>query len=120
MQGLNGSMTLNMQWNSRFFATPSSIFRFTVDPTNNLPAVLFDNSTYESTKKMDLAYKVATYTAYSVLLFGMACDKVIGVELFGVLQLAHLVVSDMNAVQPLLSPLMNLSMVNGYNPTLFP
>jgi hypothetical protein len=45
----------------------------------------------------------------------MVCDKVIGVELFGVLQLAYLSTSDLNSVQPLLSPLMNMSIVNGYN-----
>lgn len=48
----------------------------------------------------------------------MFCDKVIGVELFGVLQLAYLSVSDLNSVQPLLSPLMNMSIVNGYNPEI--
>jgi hypothetical protein len=52
------------------------------------------------------------------MFLGMFCDKVIGVELLGVLQLAHLSVSDLNGVHPLLSPLMDLSKVNGYNPDL--
>lgn len=49
---------------------------------------------------------------------GLLTDKVIGIELFGVLQLAHLVIADMTFVMPQLSPLMNLSMVNGFNPSL--
>lgn len=64
-------------------------------------------------------YDGAVYTSYGLFFLGMFCDKVIGVELFGVLQLAYLCVSDINNVQPLLSPLMNMSIVNGYNPPLF-
>ena len=64
---------------------------------------------------MESVYKGAVYASYAVLFLGMACDKVIGVELFGVLQLAYLATSDLNSVQPLLSPLMNMSIVNGFN-----
>lgn len=64
---------------------------------------------------MESVYKGAVYASYAVLFLGIACDKVIGVELFGVLQLAHLTTSDLNSVQPLLSPLMNMSIVNGFN-----
>lgn len=90
-----------------------------MDPSNNIPAVYYDNSTYEEVKKMDQAYKGAVYASYGVLFFGLLTDKVIGVELFGLLQLSYLSVSNLNYVQPLLSPLMNLSIVNGINLNLF-
>lgn len=64
---------------------------------------------------MDKAYQAAVYSSYGVLFLGLFCDKVIGVELFGVMQVAFLSLSDMNSVQPLLAPLMNFSIVNGYN-----
>lgn len=64
---------------------------------------------------METVYNAAVYASYGLLAVGMVCDKVIGVELFGVLQLAHLATSNLNSVQPLLAPLMNLSIVNGYN-----
>lgn len=94
---------------------PPSTIDFAIDPTNNLPAIVYDNDTYNDFKKMDTVYKGAVYASYGLFAVGMLCDKVIGVELFGVLQLAHLSTSNLNSVQPLLSPLMNLSIVNGYN-----
>lgn len=115
VQGQNMSLTLNPGFSSFFFASPSSNINFTVDPTNNLPAVVYDDGTYNQFQQMDSVYRAAVYASYAVLIVGMACDKVIGVELFGVLQLAHLSTSDLNGVQPLLSPLMNMSMVHGIN-----
>lgn len=56
--------------------------------------------------------------AYGVTAIGMACDKVIGVELFGVWQVAHLSLSNIDRVQPLLEPLMSLGLVNGINSQL--
>jgi hypothetical protein len=67
---------------------------------------------------MQTVYQAAVYTSYGLFFLSVFCDKVIGVELFGVLQLAYLCVSDLNNVQPLLSPLMNMSIVNGFNPSI--
>lgn len=45
-------MTINPNWNSKFFATPPTVINITIDPTNNLPAVVYDNTTYEDYKKL--------------------------------------------------------------------
>ena len=41
--------------------------------------------------------------------------KVVGLELFGVLQLAHLSVGSMDNVNPLLTPLMDMKSVHGFS-----
>lgn len=53
--------------------------------------------------------------SYGILVFGMLTDKVIGVELFGAWQTAFFSLATIDKIQPLLSPLMNLSVVNGIN-----
>lgn len=58
---------------------PPSTVNFTIDPTNNLPAVVYDNDTYNEFKKMDTVYKGAVYASYGLFALGMLCDKVIGV-----------------------------------------
>ena len=79
MQGTTGSITFNPAADPRFFAALTSSLTFTIDPTNNLPAVVYDDGTYETFRKMDDVYKGATYASYGMLLAGMFCDKVIGV-----------------------------------------
>lgn len=118
MHGVNGSFTFNPSYYGSFFATPDTTFQVTVDPTNNLPAIVYNSDTYQQADTMKKVYDAAVYTSYGLFALGLLCDKVIGVELFGVLQLAYLCVSDLNNVQPLLSPLMNMSIVNGYNPSV--
>ena len=118
MHGVNGSFTFNPSYYGSFFATPDTTFQVTVDPSNNLPAIVYNSDTYQQTDTMKKVYDAAVYTSYGLFALGLLCDKVIGVELFGVLQLAYLCVSDLNNVQPLLSPLMNMSIVNGYNPSI--
>ena len=118
LQDQAGSITINPSMNSKFFASSPTTIAFTMVPTNNLPAVYYQNETYQEVKKMDYAFKGSVYASYGVLTIGLFVDKVVGVELFGVLQFAYISVSNLNYVQPLLSPLMNFSMVNGYNPQI--
>lgn len=120
VQGTNGSITLNPSWNSQFFAMPNTVINITIDPTNNLPALYYNESVYENVKHMEKTYQAAVYSSYGILVLGMLCDKVIGVELFGVLQVAFLSLSDLDKIQPLLAPLMDLTIVNGYNTEVVP
>lgn len=45
----------------------------------------------------------------------MFCNKIIGIELFGVWQVAFFSVSNIDNIQPLLSPLLEFASLNGYN-----
>jgi hypothetical protein len=89
-----------------------------MNPTNNLPAVYYNNTIYQNTKQISIAFQASAYISYAILGIGLICDKIVGVELFGVLQLAYLSMSNLKYVQPLLPPLMNMLLVNGYNPTV--
>lgn len=42
IQGIRGTITINPNWNSMFFATPNTTVNITIEPTNNLPAVYYD------------------------------------------------------------------------------
>lgn len=118
VQGFRGSVTINPNWNSQFFAMPNTTINITIDPTNNLPAIYYNESTYEDVKNLDKTYQAAVYSSYGLLFLGMFCDKVIGIELFGVMQVAFLSLADLSRIHPMLSPLMNFSIVNGYNAKL--
>lgn len=82
---------------------------------DNLPITYYNETTYESVEKYDKAFKGGVGSAYVVGAAAVICDKVAGVELFGAWQVAFFSLSNINKVQPLLSPLMNLKIVNGIN-----
>ncbi len=86
-----------------------------METDNNQPLTYYDEDTYKKQEQYDAAYKTGVGLSYAVLFIGMFCDKVNGVEIFGVWQVAFLSLSTINKVQPLLSPLMNLGLVNGLN-----
>ncbi len=60
-------------------------------------------------------YNIGAIISYILLFVGLVCDKVIGVELFGVWQISFLALATVDLVQPLLSPLLDLKILNGYN-----
>lgn len=98
-----------------YFAVPSSYIDFSLESDDNLPLSYYNESVYEKEQEYDKAYKVGIALSYGVMAVGMFCDKVNGVELFGVWQIAFLSLSTINKVQPLLAPLMKLGIVNGFN-----
>ena len=50
-----------------------------------------------------------------VFLLGFLTNKIIGLEMMGVLQIAFFVLADVNLVNPLLAPLLYMKTVNGFN-----
>jgi hypothetical protein len=99
-----------------FRGTPNSTFRAgNLSSPNNVPIRTFSDETYDTQYGFDIAYKTGLGLSYAVLIFGMLTDKVIGVELFGAWQVAFFSLSTVLKVPPLLSPLMNLTSVNGVN-----
>ena len=57
----------------------------------------------------------AEIVSYGVLLIGLICDKVIGIELFGVWQTVLFSLSTISKVPPVIVPLLDLRTVNGIN-----
>lgn len=86
-----------------------------VSPANNLPAVFYSEDTYREQKQVDGAYKGVVYASYAFMLMGLLSNSITPIELFGLLQLAHITTSNLEGVEPHLAPLMNLSIVHGPN-----
>lgn len=73
---------------------------------NNQPLTYYDPKTYNEVPKFRAALMAGQALSYAILAGGMFCDKIIGVELFGVWQVAFFSISNIDNVQPLLSPLL--------------
>lgn len=104
--------------NQNLFAIPPTNVVFNLTEANNTPIAYYNETVYEQQKSFDKAYKGGIGASYGIMAIGMACDKVIGVELFGVWQVAYLSLSNIDRVQPLLEPMMSLGIVNGINSQL--
>lgn len=90
-------------------------FTVPIVPTNNLPAVIYADHTYEKTNELGTVYDTLVYSSYGLLALGFVSNAIVPIEMFGLLQLAHLETSNLNGVDPPLFPIMNSSIVHGYN-----
>ena len=64
---------------------------------------------------MQAAATAVEYASYGTLAISMLPCKIVGLELFGVLQMAHINVGNMDNVNTLLTPLMGMKGVHGYS-----
>lgn len=123
----NGTLVLYLQYNQTiqgenislvFGLSPTIDFSFLCLPDNNLAATYEDEAIYKQETDIKTVYDVVVAGSYVAMALGIMTDNLIGIELFGVLQLLHISLADINSVPPLLSPTANLSMVHGYNPKI--
>ena len=63
---------------------------------------------------MDVTEKIS----YGLLFVSVLPGKIVGLEMFGVLQLAFITLANVDQVNLLLSPLMKMKGLNGYNADL--
>lgn len=86
-----------------------------VEPTNNIPAV--HNDAVGCTSKIDSekTFQFIEIAGYIILLLSVLPCKIVGLELFGVLQLAFFVLGGIDMVNVRLSPLMGMKGLNGYS-----
>ena len=80
-----------------------------------VPAVMYSEeecSAHQSAEKLAMAVAV---TSYIILFFAVISIKIVGLELFGVLQLAYFNLADNEYVNLYLSPLLNWRFLNGFN-----
>lgn len=94
---------------------PSNISLNDLSSPNNMPITFYDESTYYRQQQLAEVLKWAELVSYVLLLGGIFCDKVIGVELFGAWQTAFFSIANIDKLQPLLYPLAKLKTVNGIN-----
>lgn len=116
IQSLLANLTFTPSASSSFFfATPDSITPFAVDPNNNLAAVYYDDTVYDSVATVEkLAYATAGL-GYAGCLAGLFVGRFISVEMIGVVQVAFVGLIVLDYMQPLLAPLARIGFVNGVN-----
>lgn len=57
----------------------------------------------------------AQVLSYIIFVGGLFSNKIIGLELMGVLQISFLILADLKLVNPLLAPLLTMKSLNGFN-----
>jgi hypothetical protein len=58
------------------------------------------------------------YASYGTLIASAVPSKIVGLELFGVLQLAHINIGNMDNVNTMMTPLMGMKGVHGFTMNL--
>lgn len=96
--------------NYTFLFSPSS---FEIVPDNNVPVNFMDEASCAEKKAFQVAYKAMETASFILLFISMVPGKIIGLELFGVLQLAYFSVGSIDSVNILLTPLMDMKILNG-------
>jgi len=75
----------------------------------------YSQDDYKDMNQMDDAVNSAEIISYIILFLSAVPCKIVGLELFGVLQLAYFVLAQSNFVNALLTPYMKMSSINGFN-----
>lgn len=97
---------------------PIIVVTFTLTPTNNILLIYYNSSVCENKKALQSVTTAVEYASYGTLALSMLPCKIVGLELFGVLQMAHLNVGNMDNVNTLMAPLMGMKGVHGYSMNL--
>lgn len=85
----------------------------TVNPA--VPAIDYSLEQCQNAEKLQTLSNSIVYSSYGLLFVSMFCGKIIGLELFGVLQLAFFNLAENDYINLYLSPLLNWKMTNGFN-----
>lgn len=109
IQGKNVSLTFDASLvSSQFSGTTSYNMNFTVDPSNNVPAIFYQDTAYQGVDTMNLFSKILAYFALAMFLASLFTAKFVGVEMIGVIQVAFIGLMTVTNLPPLLSTLSNM------------
>lgn len=85
---------------------------------NNVPLVYYSTEDCATRDSVETVAKALEYSTYAVMALSMAPAKIVGLELFGVLQLGHLSVGNLDEVNIMMSPLLKMKGVQGFSLSL--
>lgn len=85
---------------------------------NNIAIIYYEASVCESKANMKGLTDAVTYASYGTLALSALPCKIVGLELFGVLQLAFINVGNLDNVNTMMTPLAGLSGVQGFKADL--
>ena len=94
-----------------FYATNSDVLLF--NPL--VPALYYSEEECQGAEQAEQLISAMVYTSYGVLLISLLSKKIVGLELFGVLQLAFFDLADYDFMNIYLAPLAKFGMLNGLN-----
>jgi cysteine-rich repeat protein len=82
---------------------------------NNLALIYYPQADCDSKASVRALAKTVEYASYGTLALSALPCKIVGLELFGVLQLAYLSTGNMDNVNTMLTPLMEMKGVQGFS-----
>ena len=116
---LTGTITIDADYtgdiSTRTVTLLSALGASTLPYDPLIPAVYYSE---EECRGADVVQKLLygfTYTSYGVLLISLLTKKIVGLELFGVLQLAYFDLADHDFLHLYLAPLAEFKLFNGLN-----
>lgn len=104
-----------MQSSTYLHYTPTSTFTFPVIPSNNIPAVYLNSKSCSGISSTNTFLQAEAGISYIGLLLSTFSCKIIGLEMFGVLQLSYFSLSNYDYVPPALMGVLQRKEVNGLN-----
>lgn len=93
----------------RFYSTVS------LYASNNVALVYYPSNQYQHYFNSQNTFMAVEILSYIVLFLSIIPAKIVAIELFGVLQLAYFCLANLDQVNVVLSPLMGMNSLNGYN-----
>jgi hypothetical protein len=85
---------------------------------NNVPLIHYTTEDCSTRDSVESIAEAIEYSSYAVMALSMAPAKIVGLELFGVLQLGHLSIGNLDEVNIMMSPLLKMKGVQGFSLSL--
>jgi hypothetical protein len=86
-----------------------------VNSDNNAPAIYYPAASCNTQQQIETLVSAVEYSSFAALLLSALPCKIVGLELFGVLQLSFLSLGSMDNLNLMLTPLKDLKATNGLN-----
>jgi hypothetical protein len=118
LQALNVTFSINpinMLSPTYLRYTPASTLTVTVIPSNNIPAVYLNTKSCTGVESTAKLLQAEAGIAYFGLLMSVFSCKIVGLEMFGVLQLSYFSLANYDYVPPALMGALQRKEVNGLN-----
>ena len=106
---------LNPSKDNSFNLTPNSSINIVLETKDNELLILYENEVYEKDGYYNYIYYASMISSYFVFIMSMFTNKIVGIEMMGVIQIAFFSLANLSFLTPYLKPLAKLKMVNGFN-----
>ena len=77
--------------------------------------MLYDDDVYEKDSSFNYIYYGSMIASYFVFIMSMFTNKIVGIEMMGVIQIAFFALANLSFLTPYMKAMAKLKMVNGFN-----